>query len=112
MDTMGKVGRWSFVIGLVIAVLVGLFTEATGVIVSILVILGLIVGFLNVAEKEVHGFLVAAIALLLAGGAGDFMASIPVAGSMLQRILTNFVIFVAPAAIIVAVKELFNITKN
>jgi len=54
----------------------------------------------------------AAVALLLAGGVGDLMGSIPAIGSMLQSILINFAIFVAPAAIIVAVKELISLAKN
>ena len=109
---MSSVGSWSFIVGLIIAILVGLFTEATGIIVTVLVILGVIVGFLNVTDKETHSFLLAAVALLLAGGVGDLMGSIPAVGSMLQRILINFAIFVAPAAIIVAVKELISLAKN
>ena len=92
--------------------LVGLFAEASGLMVTILVILGLIVGFLNVTEKEVHGFLMASVALLLAGSAGSLLSSIPAIGSILGNILNNFVVFVAPAAIIVAIKELYNLAKN
>ncbi len=109
---MSSVGSWSFIIGLVIAVLVGLFTEASGVVVSILVILGLIVGFLNITDKEIHGFLVASIAVMLAGGSGNIMSAVPAIGGILERILTNFVVFVAPAAIVVSVKELYNISKS
>lgn len=109
---MGSVGSWSFIIGLIVALLVGLFTEATGIIVTILVILGLVVGFLNISDKETHGFLVASIALMLAGGAGGFLGSIPGIGSFLERILSNFVVFVAPAAIVVAVRELVSLAKD
>jgi len=109
---MSSMGSWSFIIGLAIALLVGLFTEATGIVVTVLVILGLIVGFLNVSDKEVHGFLMASVALILAGGAGNFMSSIPAVGNFLTRILSNFVVFVAPAAIVVAVKELYSSAKE
>ena len=109
---MSSIGSWSFIVGLVVAVLVGLYAEASGLMVTILVILGLIVGFLNVAEKEVHGFLMASVALLLAGSAGSLLSSIPAIGSILGNILNNFVVFVAPAAIVVAIKELYNLAKN
>ena len=109
---MSSIGSWSFIIGLVIAVLVGLFTDATGIIVTILIILGIIVGFLNVTEKEVQGFLLASVALLLAGGAGNFLSDIPAIGNLLERSLNNLVILVAPATIIVAVKELVELAKD
>ncbi len=107
---MEKLGSWSFIIGLAIAVLVGLFTGASGLIITVLVILGIIVGFLNVTDKEVHGYLVAAIALMLAGGAS--LESIPVIGNILARILSNIVVFVAPAAIIVAVKAIYEVSSS
>ena len=109
---MSGVGSWSFIIGLIIAVIVGLFTEATGMIVTILVLLGLVVGFLNITDKEIHGFLVAAIALMLAGGAGNLLGTVPAIGGILERVLNNFVVFVAPSAIVVAVKQLYNISKD
>lgn len=109
---MSSVGSWSFVIGLVIALIVGFFGEASGTMVSILVILGLIVGFLNITGKEVHGFLVASIALLLAGGTGNLMGEVPVVGGFLSQILTNFAIFVAPAAIVVSIKELISLARD
>src|SRR3989344_4532393 len=109
---MQKIGSWSFIIGLLIALIVGLFGDLGGTVAGILVILGIIVGFLNVTDKEVHGFLVASIALLLAGGAGNLMSSVPIAGPYLSQILTNFAIFVAPAAIVVAVKELIGLARD
>ncbi len=108
---MEKIGNWSFLIGLIVAVLVGLFVEASGMIVSILVILGLIVGFLNVTDKETHGFLVASIALIVAGLSGDFLSSIPAIGSILERILSNFAILVTPAAIVVSVKAIYGLAR-
>jgi len=109
---MEKLGNWSFIIGLIIAVLVGLFTEAQGWIVAVLVILGIIIGLLNITDKETHGFLVASIALIVAGMGGEFLEAIPVIGSILNRILTNFVILVVPAAIVVSVKVIYGLAGN
>ncbi|MFH1592501.1 MAG: hypothetical protein ABIB47_04000 [Candidatus Woesearchaeota archaeon] len=109
---MEKLGNWAFIIGLIIALLVGLFTEATGVVVSILVILGLIVGFLNITDKEVQSFLVASVALIVAGLAGEFLATVPAIGNLLERILNNFVILVVPAAIVVSVKAIYGMAGS
>ena len=109
---MEKLGNWAFIIGLIIAVLVGLFVEASGLTVSVLVILGIIVGFLNVTDKETHGFLVASIALLVAGLSGEFLATIPAIGNLLERILGNFVVLVTPAAIVVAVKAIYGLASS
>ena len=109
---MSNIGSWSFIIGLIIAVLVGLFAEASGVLVTVLVILGLIVGFLNISDKEVNRFLVASIALILSGLAGDFLAMVPAIGDLLQRIVSNFMILVAPAAIVVSVKAIYALAKD
>lgn len=109
---MEKLGNWAFLIGLIIALLVGLFTAANGTVVSILVILGLIVGFLNITDKEVHSFLVASVALIVASLAAGSLASIPAIGDILARILNNFVILVAPAAIVVSVKAIYGLAGS
>jgi len=99
---MEKIGGWAFIIGLVIAILVGLFSSTSMVIVAVLVVLGLIVGFLNVTDKETVSFLIASIALMAAGS-----ANLGVLWANLSNVLSNISIFVAPAAIIVAFKAIY-----
>jgi len=107
----GTIGRWAFIIGLIIAVLLGFvtFTYAS----LVLVILGLIVGFMNVSEKEANKYLVDVIALILVGVAG--LQALSVLGSLytwFQTVLTSFITFAAASAVIVAVKVLFEIGEN
>lgn len=109
--SQGKMGRWAFIIGLIIAVLLGFvsFTYAS----LILVILGIIVGFLNVSEKEATSYLIAVIALMVVGIAG--LQALSVLGSLytwIQTVLTSFIIFVAASAVIVAIKELLDMGKS
>jgi len=104
-----QIGGWAFIIGLVIAVLAGLVTVPDYLSTWVLVILGLIVGFLNIGDKETTGFLIATIALLSVGGAG--LSAIPTIGTYLESVLTFVVVFVAPAAVVVAVKQVYNIAK-
>ncbi len=103
-EDMSKLGEWSFIAGLVLAVLVGVLPSVSAVLpVSLLlVVLGILVGFINIGAKETHGFLLATVALLVAGAAG--LQVLPVVGGYVQAILQNIVSFVAPASVIVALK--------
>ncbi len=68
----GQLTHWAFLLGAIISVLVGVLAAlqssfaANKWIPVVLVILGLIVGFVNVTSKEVVGFLVAAIVIMVA----------------------------------------------
>ena len=109
--SQSKLGRWAFIIGLIIAVLLGFVTFSYASL--ILVILGLIVGFMNVTEKEAGAFLIAAIALILVGVAG--LKALEAVGSLytwIQTVLTSFTTFVAAAAVVVSIKELFEAGKE
>jgi hypothetical protein len=109
---LAKLGEWAFLAGVVLAILIGLFSGvATGTLAIVLVILGILVGFLNISEKETTGYLVAAIALLAAAGASGF-STLPWIGSYLVGMLGNIALFVAPAAVIVALKAVLSLSKN
>ena len=97
------IGRWTFIVGLVLAVIAGLFLDAAWVI-WVLVILGVIVGLLNVAGAETQGFLLAAIAFALSATA---LGTIPLIGDLLSNILGYVASFVSGSMIVVALKVLF-----
>jgi hypothetical protein len=102
-------GAWSFIIGLIIAVIVGIFSTSAipgSVATTVLLILGLIVGILNVTDKEIIPFLVACITLIIVGSTGI----VPFA--WLQRILSNIVVFVIPAALVGSLKAIYVIASN
>ena len=111
-----KIGEWAFIIGIIIAILVGFVNDSNlmGILTLVLVVLGLLVGFLNITEKETTPFLVAAIALLATGGASDSLKLIPpaVLGNFLANAVNNIAAFVAPAAILVAVKAIWALAKD
>jgi len=102
------IGKWAFIIGLVIAVLAGLFFQPSWAI-WVLAILGLIVGLLNVTAEETRGFLLASIALTLSATA---LNTLPVLGTALSYVLPFVVAFVAGATIVVALKELFQTART
>jgi hypothetical protein len=102
------IGKWSFILGLVIAVLAGLFYQPDWAI-WVLSALGVIVGLLNVTAEDTRGFLLAAIALTLSATA---LNTLPIVGTAFSYILPFVVAFVAGATIVVALKELFQAARS
>ncbi len=114
-----SLGSWAFILGVLVAVVGGAIggwlTGAGPWITLLLVVLGLIVGFLNISQKEVNDFLIAAIALGTVGWIANLASIdtvIPVLGSVLQAIVANVVAFVAPAALVVALKAVWALASK
>ncbi len=105
---MQHIGKWAFILGLVIAVLGGIGVDQTWFTWS-LAVLGLIVGFLNVNGGETQGFLLASIALMLSANA---VQEIPYVGDQLTLILGNVVAFMAAAVLVVALRALFETVRD
>ncbi len=107
-----KIGTWSFIIGIVIAVAAGLW-DISPVIVSILIILGLIVGFLNVTGKETTPFLLATVSLVIVAAVGqNTLSHVEIIGPRLQHILLTFITFIIPSTIIVACKAIYSLASD
>lgn len=110
----GTLGSWAFLVGVILAVVFGLFASqfsstSQNYMVWALVVIGLIVGLLNVTAKESTPFLMSGLVLLVASvfGAG-VMQGISYIPSVLEALLMIFV----PATIIVAIKNVFSLAKN
>ncbi len=105
-----KVGHYSFIAGLIIAVLVALIPQLKGdIAIWIMVVLGVIVGLLNITAKEVSGFLIAAMALIIASSVSALSLATIWIG--LTVILGNVIVFVAPAAIVVSIKAVYALAQ-
>ncbi len=104
------IGGWAFILGIVIAIIVGILGALTATYATILVVLGIIVGFLNVTGKEVTPFLLAAVALIIATSFGGavFEEAIP----MLKNILDAILALVVPAVIVVSLREVFEVARE
>ena len=110
-----QVGKWAFLIGVVLAVITGIGTglaQEWGTnpwLMLLLVVLGLVVGFVNITAKEVQGFLVAAVALLVAGTANlaEVNTLVPSLGDILEGIIKMVIYVVAPAALIVCLRAIY-----
>jgi len=116
-----RVGHYSFLGGVLLAVVLGLFSAkisgpTTSILLLVLVILGVIVGFLNVTGKEMTEFLIAAIALIAMSSVSATLVVIdqyiPNLGTLFQSILSFIAIFVAPAALVVALKTIVELAEK
>jgi hypothetical protein len=100
-------GSWAFVIGFVLAIIFGVF-EINLFIAWLLVLLGLVIGFVNIAEEQSQKFLLAGLVLVIVSWIGeDALTLIPVVGSILNAMLIMFI----PATVIVALKSVFKLAK-
>jgi len=107
-------GAWAFLIGIVIAVTLGGFSaQVTGttqeIVLWLLILLGLIVGLLNITQKESSGFLLTILALVIVSYFGrTILMIIPTLGSVLGALL----VLLVPTTIIVALKSVFEMAKD
>ena len=102
-----KIGHWIFLIGVLVAIVGGFVVIPY--LTTLLIVGGLLVGLLNITAGEVHEFLTASIALLLVGAAG--VGAVTLVGATVESILKNLVVFVAPAALVVALKSIWTLAK-
>ncbi|MCH7568209.1 MAG: hypothetical protein IIA87_02195 [Nanoarchaeota archaeon] len=114
-------GAWAFLIGVVLALAVGILSASLGqlnpLILAVLVILGLVVGFVNVSAKDVNTFLMAAVSLVIVsfmgaeGIAGIEFLKIGI-GNIVSSTLGALLVMLVPATIVVAIKSLFSIAQK
>jgi hypothetical protein len=104
-----KIGSWTFIIGFIIAVFSGFF-DLTPQLISILVVLGIIVGILNVTGEEAMSFLLASVSIVIISSLGSpAFSGISVVGTFLQKVLNNLIIFIIPASMIVALRAILTL---
>lgn len=117
-EMMQKVGSWAFIVGLIIAVLAGVIIHDVTLnnwLILALGVLGLIVGFLNVTAKESTPFLVAAIALVVSATSFNaVLEKLPASTvvTVVQTVLGNIAVFVAPAAVLVALRAIYALASS
>lgn len=119
------VGAWAFLIGIVIAVIVGVFTTLIPIpylktysaqIYGLLILLGIVVGgFIKIVGKENQAFLIAATVLVIVSKFG--MESVKGSligigiGDLVSSVFGALIVLFVPATIIVALKTVFSAAK-
>ena len=103
-------GAWAFLIGVILAIILGAgLATTTSLMLTTLVIIGIIIGLLNVSGEEAHAFLMSGVVLIIVSSLGQsVLGSI----SILDGILSSLMAIFVPATIVVAIRNVFSIAKN
>lgn len=109
-DIKSKVGAWAFLIGVLIALIIGVLPNKMPWMYAVLVVAGIIVGFFNVTDKESSTFLMAAVSLVIVSSLGS--PSLANAWAVLKEILDALLVLFVPTTIVVAIKAVFGLAKN
>src|SRR4030042_3169483 len=112
--TMGMVGKARFVVGVLFAIIGGIWggtsIPTNDFVIVVLLIAGILIGLLNITAKEAAVVLSAAVALIILGIWGFTSAFTPVLdlsealGENVIGVVCAFALLMAPAAIIIAIK--------
>ncbi|MFO8010861.1 MAG: hypothetical protein R6U89_08635 [Dehalococcoidia bacterium] len=97
----------AFIAGYSVSVICGIWWPDNTVIIAALSIMGLLVGFFNIAGREIVPYLVAAIALVLIGNLGVFTPLNDVVsglGDTANDIVFLMAVFTAPAAVVQSIR--------
>jgi hypothetical protein len=114
---MGKannlIGAWAFLVGVLLAVIIGLADLSSEVWTAVLLLLGLVIGILNVGGKELKEFMLAGTVLIIVAALGGqalltFQINVVNIGAVFSALIALFV----PATIVVALKVVFALAKN
>lgn len=122
-----SIGAWAFLIGVILAIILGLSTTLfkkdiptlvsySSAIYAVLVILGLVIGFsINVAGKDAQTFLITGAILVVVSKFGmesvtGSLIGIGV-GELVSSTFGALLVLFVPATIIVAIKTVFGIAK-
>jgi len=121
MNAMALIGKVAFILGVIFAILGGIWggeAEPTndGVII-ILLIAGIVIGLLNITAKEATAVLLATTALIILALWGHSQAFNPVydlnqtLAENLVGIVDSFALLMAPAAIIIAIRAVIKAAR-
>jgi len=102
-------------VGVILAVVAPSFIELSPWLAWLLVVLGLIVGFLNITVAETQSFLLAALALVIVagfGGVSEMITKVPGIGEALGRIFNAILLLVVPATVIVALRSIYTAARK
>ena len=116
--TLKKIGVWAFIGGIVLALIAGLaasgMTPYMGLISTIMAVLGLLVGLLNINDEEVTPFVIAAIGLatgsVVLANLGALLGG--KVGGIVETAFRVFGVFVAGAVFVPALKAIYKLAKD
>lgn len=107
-----QIGPWSFVAGLILALIFAFVTPASWSVL-VLGLIGVAVGLLNITDKEIQGFLIAAVAFVVsATSLVTIFSQLGLGAKYVSQFLINVTNLMAPAAAVVAIIALYKLAKD
>ncbi len=103
------IGGWAFLIGVVLAIVFALFGVLSPTVSWILIVIGLVVGFLNIADEEATPFLMSGAVLIIASAFGQNAIQV---SAILSRVLSALLMIFVPATIVVAIRNTFSLARR
>ncbi len=115
------VGAWAFLIGIVLALLGGVLSALFGnwnpFVLGLLMVIGLVVGFIGVTPNDLQKFLMVTVSLVIvsyAGSAGvkniEFLEW--QIGKVVSSTLAGLLVLLVPATVVVAIRSLFSVSQG
>ena len=110
-------GAWAFLIGVIIALVIGILgarlSQGTNENLALaLVVIGVIIGLLNVGGEELKDFMMAGTVIVVVSALGGAQAYLGGISSYLSGIVSALVAMFVPATLVVALKAIFVIAKK
>jgi hypothetical protein len=106
--SLASVGKWVFVVGLVIAGIAGLLFRAAGEV-WVPALLGVVVGAFNTSVEETEPSMLAAVAYLLSSTG---ISNVALIGSLIGYVLGYAAVFVTGATGVVALLSLYRAVRS
>jgi hypothetical protein len=110
----GTIGKIAFVLGIVGALILGvlsglkLFDPTSIIFSSILIVAGIVIGLLNITDKESIPFMISALVL---GVGTASLASLPYIGFFLGAVFETLAKVILPASIVIAIKTAVQMSR-
>ena len=114
-NQLSMIGSLSFLFGIAMAIIAGIvnqgYTRIT--LTSVFILLGLVVGLLNITKKETSRFLIATVSLVVVSAFGGVvLGNVIWLGPYLEGILTSIITFVIPTTIVAALKAVYELAER
>ncbi len=117
-----SVGAWAFLVGVLLVLVLSIFDLGGNIrswAMIIVLLVGIVVGFMNISRGETTKFILAAISLVIvssmsmgSSAISSSLAELDFIGTILGNILVYLMVLVVPILIIVALKSVFDVAKN
>ncbi|MEW5996620.1 MAG: hypothetical protein AB1657_03430 [Candidatus Micrarchaeota archaeon] len=106
------IGPWSYIAGVLLAVVAGFAFPASQNVIAVLAALGFIVGLLNIRDIEKTKFLIGVLTLLAAGMYISLLTSnVQYIGQQISNAVSYMIMFTIPGAVVVSLKVIHEVAS-